>query len=69
LECSLYDINGHRFQIEKLEVSRPVADTTNSGVVISGEDVIGHVTDYYGILQNIVHYTFGGSKELRVVFF
>jgi hypothetical protein len=26
-------------------------------------------TDYYSILQNIVEYTFGGAKELKVVFF
>jgi hypothetical protein len=69
LECSRYDINGHRFQTEKLEVSRPLADRTNSGVVISGEDAISHVTDYYGILQNIIQHTFGGGKELRIVFF
>jgi hypothetical protein len=50
-------------------VSHPLAATTNNGVVISGKDATGHITDYYGILQNIVEYTFGGTKELRVVFF
>jgi hypothetical protein len=53
----------------KLEVSRPLAATTNSGVIAGGEDATGHDTDYYGILQNIVEYTFGGAKELKVVFF
>jgi hypothetical protein len=43
--------------------------TTNSGFVTSGEDATSHVADYYGILQNIVEYTFGGAKELKVVFF
>jgi hypothetical protein len=48
----------------KLEARRlPVA------VVTSGEDATGHITDYYDILQNIVEYTFGGAKELKVVFF
>jgi hypothetical protein len=50
-------------------VSHPIATTTNNGVVTSGEDATSHVTDYYGILQNIVEYTFGGAKELKVVFF
>jgi hypothetical protein len=53
----------------KLEVSHPLVATTNSGLVTSGEDATGHVTNYYGILQNIVEYTFGGAKELKVVFF
>jgi hypothetical protein len=43
--------------------------TTNSGLVTSGEDATSHVADYYSILQNIVEYTFGGAKELKVVFF
>jgi hypothetical protein len=69
LEYSCYDINGYRFWTVKLEVSRPLTATTNSGLVTSGEDATDHVTDYYDILQNIVEYTFGGAKELKVVFF
>jgi hypothetical protein len=69
LEYSHCDINGYHFWTEKLEASRPLAATTNNGVVRTCEDATGHVTDYYGILQNIVEYTFGGAKELRVVFF
>jgi hypothetical protein len=53
----------------KLEASHPLAATTNIGLVTSGEDATSHVTDYYDILQNIVEYTFGGAKELKVVFF
>jgi hypothetical protein len=53
----------------KLEASRPLAAITNTKLVTSGEDATGHVTDYYDILQNIVEYTFGGAKELKVVFF
>jgi hypothetical protein len=52
-----------------LEVSRSLAVTTNNEVVISGEDVTDHITDYYDIVQNIVEYTFGGTKELRFMFF
>jgi hypothetical protein len=69
LEYSRFDINGYRFQTAKLEVSRPLAATTNSGLVTSGEDATSHVTNYYNILQNIVEYMFGGAKELKVVFF
>jgi hypothetical protein len=53
----------------KLEASRPLVATTNSGLVTSGEDATSHVTDYYGILQNIIEYMFDGAKELKVVFF
>jgi hypothetical protein len=69
LDYSRYDINRYRFWITKLEVSPPLIATTNSGVVTIDKDATGHVTNYYGILQNIVEYTFGGTKELRVVFF
>jgi hypothetical protein len=68
LKYSRYDINGYHFRMAKVEASHPLAATTNSGVVTSGEDATGHIADYYGILQNIVEYTFGGAKELRVVF-
>jgi hypothetical protein len=69
LEYSHYDINGYHFRTVKLEVSHPLAITTNNVVVTSGEDATGHVTDNYGFLQNIVEYTFDGAKELKVVFF
>jgi hypothetical protein len=69
LEYSRYDTNGYYFRTAKLQVSHPLVATTNNRVVTSGEDATGHVTDYYGILQNIVEYTFSCAKELRVVFF
>jgi hypothetical protein len=69
LEYSHNDINGYHFRTAKLEASHPLLATTNSRVVTSGEDATGHITDYYDILQNIVEYTFGGTKELKVVFF
>jgi hypothetical protein len=69
LEYDRYDINGYHFWTVKLEASRPLAATTNSGVVANGEDVSGLAADYYGILQKIIEYTFDGNKELKVVFF
>jgi hypothetical protein len=52
-----------------LEASCPLAATTNSGVVANGEDASRQATDYYGVLQNILGYMFGGAEELKVVFF
>jgi hypothetical protein len=46
LEYSRYDINIYRFRTVKLEASRPLTATINNGVVTSGEDATGHVTDY-----------------------
>jgi hypothetical protein len=69
LEYSRYDINGYHFRTVKLEASHPLVVITNIRVVTSGDDATDHVTDYYGIVQNIVEYTFGGAKVLRVVFF
>jgi hypothetical protein len=66
VEYSRYDINGYHIRTAKLEVSRPLAATTNNRVVTSGEDATGHITDNYGIPQNIAEYTFGGARELRV---
>jgi hypothetical protein len=69
LEYSRYDINGYRFQTAKLEARRSLVATTNSGVVARDKDASGVTADYYGILQKIIEYTFGGTKELKVVFF
>jgi hypothetical protein len=69
LEYSRYDINGYHFWAMKLEVSHPLAATCNSGVVTSGEDASGVAADYYGVFQKNIEYTFGATKELKVVFF
>jgi hypothetical protein len=53
----------------KLEASRPLAATTNSGVVANGEDANELAADYYGVHQKIIEYTFSGNKELKVVLF
>jgi hypothetical protein len=69
LEYSRYDINGYRFRTAKLEASHPLVATCNNGVVTSGKDASGVAADYYGVLQKIIEYMFGGTKELKVVFF
>jgi hypothetical protein len=69
LEYGHYDINGYRFRTTKLEASRPLAVTTNNGAVANGEDASELAAVYYGVLQKIIEYTFGGTKGLKVVFF
>jgi hypothetical protein len=69
LEYGRYDINKCLFRTMKLEASCPLATTTNNGVVANGEDASRLAIDYYGVLQKIIEYTFGGNKELKVVFF
>jgi hypothetical protein len=69
LDYGCYDINGYHFWTVKLEASRPLAVTTNSGVVANGEDASRLAADYYGVLQKSIEYTFSGTKELKVVFF
>jgi hypothetical protein len=69
LEYGRYDINGYHFRTMKLEASHPLAAITNSGVVANGEDASRLAADNYGILKKILEYTFGGAKELKVVFF
>jgi hypothetical protein len=69
LKYGRYDINGYRFWTVKLEASHPLATTTNSRVVANDEDTSEQTADYYDVLQKIIKYTFGGNKELKVVFF
>jgi hypothetical protein len=69
LEYGRNDINRYLFWMAKLEENRPIAATTNSGVVANGEDASRLVVDYYDVLQKILEYTFSGTKGLKVVFF
>jgi hypothetical protein len=64
-----YDINGFRFYSTVFEDLRPLMATTNSGVVMRAIDVEGHKTNYYGIINKILEFSFAGNKELKVVFF
>jgi hypothetical protein len=66
---SRYDVNGFRFRSIIFEDSRPLAATTNSGVVTRVVDEEGHETKYYGIIKNIIEYSFAGNKKLKTVFF
>jgi hypothetical protein len=69
LEYGRYNINRYHFWTVKLEASHPFAVTTNSIVVPNNKDASGLAANYYGVLQKINEHTFGGTKELKVVFF
>jgi hypothetical protein len=69
LEYDRYDINEYHFWMTKLETSHSLAATTSSGVVANDEDASGLIANYYDVLQKFLEYTFGGAKELKVVFF
>jgi hypothetical protein len=64
-----YDVNGFRFHSTAFEDLCPLAATTNSGVVMREIDAEGHKTNYYGIINKILEFSFAGNKEFKVVFF
>jgi hypothetical protein len=64
-----YDVNGFRFHSTAFEALHPLAATTNSGVVERAIDVEGCKTNYYGIINKILEFSFAGNMELKVVFF
>jgi hypothetical protein len=64
-----YDVNGFCFRSTIFEDARPLAATCNIGVVVREVDDKGQETNYYGVIKDILELTFGGDKDLRVVFF
>jgi hypothetical protein len=64
-----YDINGFRFRSTQFEALRPLAATTNNRVVTRAINVEGCETNYYGIINKIMKFSFAGNKELKAVFF
>jgi hypothetical protein len=64
-----YDINGFQFRSTTFEALHPLAAITNSGVVMRAIDVEGRKTNYYGIINKIIEFSFVGNKELKVGFF
>jgi hypothetical protein len=61
-----YDINGFWFHSTKFEAKNPHAATTNNGVVTTASASEGSITEYFGVIQNIVELKFEGSKGLRI---
>jgi hypothetical protein len=64
-----YDVNGIRFRSTRFEDDHPLAATTNFGVVTRAIDDEGKVTNYYGVINDILEYKCFGDKQLKVVFF
>jgi hypothetical protein len=64
-----YDINGFLFRSTAFKALCPLAATTNSRVVTRAIDAEGRETNYYGIINKILEFSFAGNKELKVVFF
>jgi hypothetical protein len=57
------------FPFNHFEASRPLAATTNTGVVTRAVDAGGHESKYYGVIKNIIEYMFAGNKNLKAVLF
>jgi hypothetical protein len=64
-----YDVNGFQFHSTAFEALCPLAATTNSGVVMMAINAEGCKTNYYGIINKILEFSFTRNKELKVVFF
>jgi hypothetical protein len=58
-----------RYRSTRFEDDHPLAATTNFGVVTRAVDDEGKVTNYYGVINDILEYKFFGDKQLKVVFF
>jgi hypothetical protein len=64
-----YDVNGFQFCSTAFEALHPLTLTTNSGAVTRAIDAEGRETNYYGIINKILEFSFIGNKKLKVVFF
>jgi hypothetical protein len=63
-----YDVNGFRFRSTAFEALHPLVATTNSEVLTRAIVVEGRETNYYGIINKILEFSFAGNKEVKVVF-
>jgi hypothetical protein len=64
-----YDVNGFCFPSTIFQEACPLAATCNTGVIGRAVDDERWETNYYGVIKDILKLTFGGDKDLRVVFF
>jgi hypothetical protein len=64
-----YDVNGFHLRSTIFEASCPPAATNNTGVVTRAVDADGHKSKYYGVIKNIIEYSFTGNKNMKIVFF
>jgi hypothetical protein len=64
-----YDVNRFHFHSTIFEASHPLAATTNTGVVTRAVDADSYESKYYGVIKNIIEYSFAGNKNMKTVFF
>jgi hypothetical protein len=64
-----YDVNEFRFRSAPFEAAHPHAATVNSWVVTRAINEQEQEINYFGIIQQILEFSFAGDKELKVVFF
>jgi hypothetical protein len=64
-----YDVNGFRFRSTIFGASRPLAATTNTRVVTRAIDADSYESKYYGVIKNIIEYSFARNKNMKTVFF
>jgi hypothetical protein len=57
-----YDFNGFYFRSTRFQDAHPLAATTNSRVVTRADDDEGKVTNYYGVINDILKYKFFRDK-------
>jgi hypothetical protein len=58
-----YDVNGFCFRLAPFEAARRRAATINSGVVTRAINEQGQEINYYGIIQQILEFSFVGTKN------
>jgi hypothetical protein len=64
-----YGINGFCFHSNEFDALCPLVATTNSKVVTRAINIERRETNYYGIINKILEFSFTRNKELKVVFF
>ena len=63
-----YNVNGFHFGSTKFEATHPLAATCNTGIVTRAIDAQGREINYYGVIQDILEFSFSRNKKLKVVF-
>jgi hypothetical protein len=60
-----YDVNGFRFRPVPFEVARPPEVTINLGVMTRAINEQGQEINYYGIIQQILEFSFVGGQRTK----
>lgn len=63
------DVDGYRFHYEKYEMKKPDLSIINSGVCVTSRDEDNNVTEYFGVIEDIIKISWEGSMQLELVLF